>query len=126
MVSTEIESDKKVEKHEVSNKKIIWKVFGILTVITSVEVFLGIEKPAILHLHTFFNVSILIWIYITLTIVKAYYIVWFFMHMVGERKSFRIAVVFTLFYLIIALMGVLMTEGGYIHSVLSSYVNWGY
>jgi len=126
MVNTEVISHKMDVKQEVSNKYIIWKVFGILTVITLVEVYLGIEKPAFLNLHTIFNVGILNLIFITLTLVKAYYIAWFFMHMVSEAKSFRITVVFSLCYLIIALLGVLMTEGGYIHGVLSSYINWGF
>ena len=38
--------------HE-SNLKRIWVVFGILSVITIVEVILGIYKPDVLHLTSF-------------------------------------------------------------------------
>ena len=36
-----------------SHTKLIWKVFGILSVITLVEVILGISKPESLHLTKF-------------------------------------------------------------------------
>ena len=72
--------------HEhVSNLGRIWKVFGILSVITTVEVFFGIVKPDFLHMNTFLSMNLLNWLFIILTLVKAYYIVWAFMHMVGEK-----------------------------------------
>ena len=38
-----------------SHTKLIWKVFGILSVITIVEVILGIVKPDALHLTKIFR-----------------------------------------------------------------------
>lgn len=61
-----------------SHTKLIWKVFAILSIITIVEVALGIEKPDFLHLTTLFGTSPLNIIFIVLTLVKAYYITWFF------------------------------------------------
>ena len=68
--------------HE-SNIKRIWTVFGILSVITIVEVALGIVKPDSLHLTSVLGTSPLNWIFIILTLVKAYYITWAFMHIEG-------------------------------------------
>ena len=72
--------------HE-SNLGRIWKVFGILSVITIVEVIFGILKPESLHMNTFLSMNLLNWLFIILTLVKAYYIVWAFMHMEGEKSS---------------------------------------
>ena len=68
--------------HE-SNTKRIWIVFGFLSLVTIVEVGLGIIKPDSLHLTSFLGTSPLNWIFIILTLVKAYYITWAFMHMEG-------------------------------------------
>jgi hypothetical protein len=48
---------------------------------TIVEVILGILKPDSLHLSHFLGLSLLNWIFYGLTIYKAYYIVYAFMHM---------------------------------------------
>ena len=87
--------------HEhVSNTKRIWLVFGILSIVTTVEVFLGIQKPEVLHMTNFLGMNLLNWIFIILTIFKAYYIVWAFMHMEGETPALRRAVVWTVIFLI--------------------------
>ena len=65
--------------HE-SNKKRIWIVLIMLTIITTVEVVLGIIKPSYLYLTSFLVTSPLNWIFIILTLIKAYYITWAFMH----------------------------------------------
>jgi len=59
-------------------------------------------------------------IFIILTIVKAYYITWDFMHMRDETKSLRRMVVWTAVFLICYLVFILLQEGGYIESVYSS------
>ena len=89
--------------HE-SNTKRIWLVFGILSIVTIVEVALGIVKPDSLHLTSVLGTSPLNWIFIILTLVKAYYITWAFMHMEGEKKWFRRSVVWTVCFLIIYLI----------------------
>jgi heme/copper-type cytochrome/quinol oxidase subunit 4 len=109
--------------HE-SNLKRIWVVFGILSIITIVEVILGIYKPASLHLTSFFGTSPLNWIFIILTLVKAYYITWAFMHMEGEKKWFRRAVVWTAVFLICYLITLLLIEGDYLHSTLAPLIKW--
>lgn len=109
-----------------SHTVLIWKVFGILSVITIVEVVLGIIKPASLHLTKFLGTSPLNIIFLVLTLAKAYYITWFFMHMADETKSLRRAVVWTAVFLIIYLSTLLLIEGSYINDVLSPLVKWRY
>jgi cytochrome c oxidase subunit 4 len=58
----------------VSNTGRIWKVFWLLSAITIVEVFFGIYKPQALFLTDFLSMNLLNWLFIILTLVKAYYI----------------------------------------------------
>ena len=109
--------------HE-SNTKKIWIVFGLLSVITIVEVAFGIVKPDSLHLTSFLGTSPLNWIFIILTLVKAYYITWAFMHMDGETKWLRRSVVWSAVFLIAYLVTLLLIEGGYLHSTLAPLVKW--
>ncbi|WP_457611524.1 cytochrome C oxidase subunit IV family protein [Lutibacter sp.] len=109
-----------------SHTKLIWKVFAILSVITMVEVVLGIIKPASLHLTHFLGTSILNIIFLILTLVKAYYITWFFMHMADEKKSLRRAVVWTALFLIGYLATLILIEGSYINDVLGPLTKWNY
>lgn len=107
-----------------SHTALIWKVFGILSLITIVEVALGIWKPDFLHLTIFLGTSILNILFLVLTIVKAYYITWFFMHMADEKKNMRRAVVWTGIFLISYLATLMLIEGSYIHDVLGPLTKW--
>ncbi len=110
--------------HE-SNTKRIWTVFGILSVITTVEVVLGILKPEALHMTSFLGASPLNWIFIILTLVKAYYIMWAFMHLEGEKASFRLSIVGPLVFLILYLCFILLVEGNYIYHVYKTgHLEW--
>lgn len=108
--------------HE-SNAKRIWVVFGILLLITLVEVVLGILKPDSPHLNGW-GTSWLNWIFIILTLVKAFYITWEFMHMEAEKKWFRRVVVWTAVFLISYIIFIMLFEGYYLHEVLSPLVKW--
>jgi cytochrome c oxidase subunit 4 len=114
--------------HEhVSNTKRIWTVFGILSLVTIVEVALGIEKPAALYMTNFLSMNLLNWIFIILTIVKAYYIVWAFMHMEGEKASLRWSVVGTVVFLVVYLIFILLVEGDYVYGVFrDSTIKWNF
>ena len=101
-----------------SNTKRIWTVFIIMSVVTLVEVFLGIIKPEFLTDTYFISLKLLNWIFIILTIVKAYYIAWAFMHLEGESKGLRRAVVWTSTFLIIYLVFILLAEGDYVYEVM--------
>jgi cytochrome c oxidase subunit 4 len=114
--------------HEyVSNTSRIWKVFILLSIVTIVEVALGIIKPDVLHMNTFLSMNLLNWIFITLTIYKAYYIVWAFMHMEGERASLRWAVVSSVIFLVLYLLFILLVEADYIYEVFrTSTIKWNF
>ncbi|TYA55170.1 cytochrome C oxidase subunit IV family protein [Formosa maritima] len=102
-----------------SNTQKIWGVLILLTIVTTVEVVLGIYKPEVLMGHII-GMKILNWIFIILTIVKAYYITWDFMHMRDETAALRRMVVWTAIFLICYLIFILLQEGGYIESVYSN------
>ncbi|MGK0252763.1 MAG: cytochrome c oxidase subunit 4 [Mariniflexile sp.] len=99
-----------------SNTQKIWGVLIFLTIVTCVEVVLGIYKPESLMGH-FLGMKILNWIFIILTLVKAYYITWDFMHMRDEVKALKLMVVWTAIFLILYLLFILLQEGGYIFDV---------
>ncbi|WP_445710389.1 cytochrome C oxidase subunit IV family protein [Flavobacterium sp.] len=102
--------------HE-SNTKRIWVVFGLLSLITMVEVILGIYKPDALFKTNILSSSILNWIFIILTLVKAYYIMWAFMHLEGEKASLRWSIVAPLVFLIIYLCFIVLIEADYVFEV---------
>lgn len=122
-----------------SNTSKIWGVLIFLTIVTLVEVILGIYKPEVL-MHTwmtpfeggfFATIGNLLFspiiymkplnlIFIVLTIVKAYYITWDFMHMRDEKSSLRRTVVWTGVFLICYLIFILLQEGGYVFEVYNA------
>lgn len=102
-----------------SNVQKIWGVLILLSIITTVEVVLGIYKA---DLPDFFikhivGMKVLNWIFIILTIAKAYYITWDFMHMRDEKGSLKKMVVWTAVFLICYLVYILLQEGSYIFEV---------
>jgi cytochrome c oxidase subunit 4 len=103
-----------------SNITKIWGIFTFLSIITIVEVAFGIIKPELLTENTFLAMKLLNWIFIVLTLVKAYYITWDFMHMRDEVKSLRRAVVWTTIFLLCYLVMILLIEGDYIFEVYKS------
>lgn len=122
-----------------SNTQKIWGVLIFLTIVTLIEVVLGIYKPESLmttwltpmeggFFATLYNIilSPLIYmkplnlIFIVLTIVKAYYITWDFMHMRDEKSSLRRMVVWTGVFLICYLIFILLQEGGYVFDVYNN------
>ncbi|MFC0603834.1 cytochrome C oxidase subunit IV family protein [Winogradskyella pulchriflava] len=122
-----------------SNTQKIWGVLAFLTFVTAIEVVLGIYKPEGLmspwmtpfeggFFATLMNILFSAFIYmkplnlifIILTIVKAYYITWDFMHMRDETKSLRRMVVWTGVFLICYLIFILLQEGGYVFEVYNT------
>ena len=111
----------------VSNTKRIWMVFSLLSVVTTVEVFLGIVRPDALFLNHLLGMNLLNWIFYILTIYKAYYIVWAFMHLEGEKSSLRWAVVSSVVFLVAYLLFILLIEGDYIYEVFrDSTIKWNF
>ena len=119
-----------------SNTQKIWGVLLLLSIVTAIEVVLGIYKPEVLmtpsmspfeggFAATLLNILFSAFIYtkslnlifIVLTIIKAYYITWDFMHMRDGTKSLRRVVVWTAVFLICYLIFILLQEGDYIESI---------
>ena len=111
-----------VRKFKSNTQKIIG-VLILLSIVTLVEVVLGIYKPAVLNEY-FLNLKLLNWIFIILTIVKAYYITWDFMHMRDETSILRRVVVWTAVFLILYLTFILIQEGGYIFDEFNDSSNY--
>ena len=110
-----------------SNVTKIWGVFVILSIVTIVEVTLGIIRPDFLVDHHFLALRLLNWIFITLTLFKAYYITWDFMHMRDETMGLRRAVIWTALFLIAYLVLLILIEGDYIFEVYKNgYIKFNF
>ena len=110
-----------------SNTSKIWAVLFFLSVVTIVEVALGIKKPDVLIVNSFLSMKLINWIFIILTIVKAYYIMWDFMHMRDEVRGLQFSVIVTLSFLIAYLAFILLVEGNYIFDVMyEGFVSWNF
>ncbi len=110
-----------------SNTQKIWGVLVFLTIVTAVEVAFGITKPYVLTHNYFIGMKLLNWIFIVLTLVKAYYIAWDFMHLRDEKKSLRRAIVWTPIFLVAYLIFILLFEADYIYTVYKdSFVKWDF
>lgn len=102
-----------VHHSEEEGKKIrkrIWYVFWILLVVTTVEVTLGIFWKEMAGENRDAVWPIIKWIFITLTLLKAFYIVAEFMHLGGERKNFILTIMISYTVLIIYLVYMVLTE----------------
>ena len=109
-----------------SNVQKIWGVLIFLSIVTIVEVALGIIRPEIL-MNTFLSMKLINWIFLILTIIKAYYITWDFMHMRDESFSLQASVVITLIFLMAYLAFILLVEGNYIYDVFfEGFVSWDF
>ncbi len=92
-------------KKQVKN---IWKVTGVLSIITIVEVIIGImAEDASGSMKLIRNI-----IFLILTLVKAGYIVSIFMHLGDERKTFRVAIL-TPLVLFVWFIIAFLTDGNY-------------
>ena len=112
--------------HAKSHTALIWKVFAFLSLVTIVEVFLGIIKPPALNLTHLLGTSILNWIFLILTLVKAYGIAWYFMHLRDEKTWFRRSIVWPVVFLICYLAFFLLYEGGALGIIDGSLTRWSY
>ena len=109
-----------------SNQQKIWGVLIFLSIVTAVEVALGIIKPEIL-LNKFLGLKLINWMFIIMTIIKAYYITWDFMHMRDETSSLKNSIVLPLVILIPYLVFILFLEADYIFDVMfEGFVSWNF
>lgn len=110
--------------HVHSHSGLIWRVFAFLSLVTVVEVILGISKPHALHLNNFLGTSYLNWIFLILTLVKAYGIAWYFMHLKDEKTWLRRSIVWTAVFLILYLSFYLLYEGGALGEINHKLTKW--
>lgn len=96
-------------------RKRIWQVTAILSAITAVEVAVGVLFSKTVLAVDYPESADTIWEfikygYIALTIWKARFIVLEFMHLGGERKSFRKTILYPYLFFILYLIFILITE----------------
>ncbi len=94
------------EKGAEIRKKIV-KVTLLLTLITAIEVIMGVYFKR----SETFQWSAIKWSFIILTLVKAGYIVMSFMHLGDERKNLRNAILIPYMIFIAYLLFIAITEG---------------
>jgi len=106
------------EHGEGMDKKGIWTIFFVLLALTALEFLIAlgfVHHWGILQKGALVNT-----IYIALTIVKAYYIVAYFMHLKFEKSGFivtcGIVFIFIIYFIIL-----LLVEGGYLLTHLQSH-----
>ena len=98
------------EEEGKKKRKIIWVIFWVLLGITTVEVTLGlIWKDLGLAW------SLVKWTFIILTVIKAYYIVAFYMHLKHEFKNFIYIIVAPYVVLILYLVILALNEAVYLY-----------
>jgi len=104
--------------HSENNVRTIWMVFFLLLVVTSAEVGLGIIRPEFMLSASILGMHLLNWTFIILTLVKAYYIVLYFMHFKDEQKNMRWSLALPSLILIPYLIFILLVEADYVNGVL--------
>lgn len=97
------------------DKKAIWRVFGVLLALTCLEFLIALGF--VHHWQILAKGALVNTIYISLTLVKAYYIVAYFMHLKFEKSSF-IVTVSIVFIFIIYFIVLLLVEG---HHLLGAF-----
>jgi cytochrome c oxidase subunit 4 len=88
----------------------IWQVFGILLLITVIEFIIAL----FLIPKGYMTQKVGNYVYIALTLLKAFYIVAYFMHLKFEKRGLQVALgvsfVFICYFIVL-----MMIEGGYLH-----------
>lgn len=100
------------EAHGKEIRKKIYKVTILLSVITTIEVALGI----FIKQGTDFW-PVVKWSFIVMTLVKAFYIVAVFMHLGDERKSLQYVIIVPYAIFILYLLFIGITESSYLNEL---------
>lgn len=97
-------------EHASMSRKRIWEVFFYLLGITALEFIIAL----VLIPHGILNRGFGNFVYVMLTLLKAYYIVGYFMHLRFENRALVTSIVISLIF-VIYLIILLLTEGSYLH-----------
>lgn len=94
------------EPHGKVVRKKLWMVFWIMLIVTIIELVIGSQFSSMGEINKEY-------IFIFLTLIKAFFIVWIFMHLGDERKALKYVIIapYTLFIFYLAFMAI--TEGVY-------------
>ena len=104
----EHDADLAHDEHDTMTKSKIWYVFFVLLGVTCFEFFLALIVGPKLHVPVvYLNPA-----YIVLTLVKAYFIVAYFMHLKFEKVGLALAIIVPILF-IIGLILVLTNESHY-------------
>lgn len=99
------------EAHGKVVRKKLWMVFWIMLGITLFELFIGFKfSESLGEINKEY-------LFIFLTVVKAFFIVWVFMHLGDEKKAMKYVIIapYTLFIFYLAFMAI--TEGAYSYTI---------
>ncbi|MBC7589225.1 MAG: cytochrome C oxidase subunit IV family protein [Chitinophagaceae bacterium] len=102
------------EEHEGMTKRRIWKVFFILLAITVVEFIVALGIP-----HSMMGNGVRNTIYITLTLVKAFYIIAFFMHLKFEKYTLKLILILSIIFIIYFIV-LMLVEGNYLNAHMNA------
>ncbi|MBL7962943.1 MAG: cytochrome C oxidase subunit IV family protein [Flavobacteriales bacterium] len=95
-------------------RRTIWRVTGLLAVVTAIEVTLGAYWKDWFEPTAW---SAIKWTYVVLTLVKATYIVMTFMHLGDERKNIRWIILGPYVLFILYLLWIAVWESNYVHTI---------
>jgi len=98
------------DEHAGLSKGKIWKVFGILLLITVIEFIIAL----VLIPKGYMTQHIGNYVYIVLTLLKAFYIVAYFMHLKYEKLGLQLSLTVS-FIFIIYFIVLMLTEGGFLN-----------
>lgn len=96
------------EEEGKKTRKEIYKVTVLLSIVTLIEVFLGIFIKQNSDLWLLVK-----WVFVVLTLLKAAYIVMVFMHLGTERKGFQKLILYPYYLLVIYLITILIFEANH-------------
>ncbi len=109
-MSAEHSHDHAEGHEETMTKRKIWQVFFYLLGITALEFFIALYLiPKGIVSHGIGNFT-----YIALTLVKAFYIVAYFMHLKFEKFAFKTSIVVSLIFIVYFIV-LMLTEGSYLN-----------
>ena len=108
------------QHHEGMTKRKIWRVFFYLLALTALEFFIALVLVHGGIVQKGLGVTL---VYIALTLVKAYYIVAYFMHLKFETFGFITSIAITFLFIIYFII-LLLTEGGYLHDHYNLFPHW--
>ncbi len=101
----------------------IWRVTGLLAVVTAIEVVVGAYWKNWFPLQEQQDAywDYIKWMFIVLTLVKATYIVMTFMHLGDERRNIRAMILLPYGLFILYLVWIAIWESNYIHWIWKTF-----